>query len=208
MRVSQAKRKLSALNATGAFASSVKCLTTKARAASKRRETCTRVGPTRWELILVLNVKRPSKKNQGCPHMSCTVCGYNWCWSCGQSYDSIVHRQPYINPILCMMAPTTTCRWILLFLIYILCIPLVPLLFFLIGFGYPFHLAKHISLGQSHWFINTLLKLLLLFGCLIVGPISGTISLVIFTIPYSVILTINLVKVVQWWCKSRERAYI
>eukprot|EP00826_Nyctotherus_ovalis_P041543 TRINITY_DN4201_c0_g1_i10.p1 TRINITY_DN4201_c0_g1~~TRINITY_DN4201_c0_g1_i10.p1 ORF type:complete len:440 (-),score=43.69 TRINITY_DN4201_c0_g1_i10:18-1337(-) len=33
------------------------------------------------------------EKHEGCPHMTCTNCGYEWCWSCGFRYASSVHNK-------------------------------------------------------------------------------------------------------------------
>ena len=46
--------------------------------------------------ILGLN-KCPSclslvEKNSGCPHMTCPICLYDWCWTCGLSRYNIFHR--------------------------------------------------------------------------------------------------------------------
>lgn len=31
------------------------------------------------------------EKNEGCPHMYCSVCNHSWCWICGLSIDSWIH---------------------------------------------------------------------------------------------------------------------
>lgn len=28
------------------------------------------------------------QRNEGCKHMTCKCCGYNWCWECGQDWYS------------------------------------------------------------------------------------------------------------------------
>jgi hypothetical protein len=30
-------------------------------------------------------------KQDGCQHMTCSICNYEWCWVCGLPYKSIVH---------------------------------------------------------------------------------------------------------------------
>lgn len=37
------------------------------------------------------------EKNQGCSHMTCTRCTYEWCWSCGLSYNGH-YRCPIRSP--------------------------------------------------------------------------------------------------------------
>lgn len=36
--------------------------------------------------------KRPIEKNQGCVHMVCSVCGFNFCWLCGQPWSGHSER--------------------------------------------------------------------------------------------------------------------
>jgi hypothetical protein len=35
--------------------------------------------------------KSPFEKVSGCMHMTCAICQYEWCWTCGLPYKSIVH---------------------------------------------------------------------------------------------------------------------
>lgn len=30
-------------------------------------------------------------KDGGCPEMSCTICGYNYCWTCGLEWRNFMH---------------------------------------------------------------------------------------------------------------------
>ena len=32
------------------------------------------------------------EKTQGCQHIVCPVCSYEWCWICGLSYHSTIHQ--------------------------------------------------------------------------------------------------------------------
>ncbi|OMJ81191.1 hypothetical protein SteCoe_18367 [Stentor coeruleus] len=34
------------------------------------------------------NCRRKVEKNNGCNHMTCVKCNYEWCWLCGEKYDS------------------------------------------------------------------------------------------------------------------------
>jgi hypothetical protein len=31
------------------------------------------------------------EKNSGCMHMTCAMCGHEWCWTCGLNYRSCFH---------------------------------------------------------------------------------------------------------------------
>lgn len=33
------------------------------------------------------------EKNDGCQHMTCGLCKYEWCWVCGLSFDNFVHSK-------------------------------------------------------------------------------------------------------------------
>ena len=35
--------------------------------------------------------KSPFEKVDGCMHMKCAMCEYEWCWVCGLAYNSIFH---------------------------------------------------------------------------------------------------------------------
>lgn len=31
------------------------------------------------------------EKDSGCMHMTCLVCKYEWCWTCGFAYHNLIH---------------------------------------------------------------------------------------------------------------------
>ena len=35
--------------------------------------------------------KCPFEKVDGCMHMKCVMCEYEWCWVCGLAYNSLFH---------------------------------------------------------------------------------------------------------------------
>ena len=38
------------------------------------------------ETKLCMNCKTIVTKNEGCPHITCSLCKYQWCWNCGEEY--------------------------------------------------------------------------------------------------------------------------
>ena len=36
--------------------------------------------------------KSAVEKNDGCMHMTCPMCAYEWCWTCGLNYRSCFHK--------------------------------------------------------------------------------------------------------------------
>ena len=68
------------------------------------------------------NCKRKVQKSLGCNHMTCTKCGYEWCWLCGKHFDSShlesceAARLKKLNPSLARICLLIACPVLLPFL--------------------------------------------------------------------------------------------
>ena len=97
------------------------------------------------------------EKNGGCPHMQCTICKYEWCWTCGLSRKHIFHKIQIITEetgVLCefinavvhnsghrnkMVIKSLPIRYFLLFIMFIIGPPLlVAVALVAAAVAYPF----------------------------------------------------------------------
>ena len=77
----------------------------------------------------------PFEKAEGCSHMRCTVCHYEWCWVCGMSYYSIVHYGQF-GGIVCEMIGSIAlgkrnrncCEKLFMYIILLILLPFIVLL--------------------------------------------------------------------------------
>ncbi|KAL4497052.1 hypothetical protein ABPG72_002208 [Tetrahymena utriculariae] len=112
-------------------------------------------------------------KISGCNHMTCKVCGYEWCWLCGSRYDRIHFFS--LNPFGCASLQfRSLVGWKLVLyklLILLLCVLIFP---FLMVFSVPVYFINlgHRLLYQSKMFARIMLYPLIFIAGLIVQPIA------------------------------------
>eukprot|EP00826_Nyctotherus_ovalis_P052630 TRINITY_DN670_c0_g2_i5.p1 TRINITY_DN670_c0_g2~~TRINITY_DN670_c0_g2_i5.p1 ORF type:complete len:442 (+),score=76.24 TRINITY_DN670_c0_g2_i5:102-1427(+) len=114
------------------------------------------------------------EKNEGCNHMTCTHCKYQWCWICGNEYTSSHYDGIFFG---CPLLQFTNSDWsfgkILLF--HFLAFILSPLLSIFCGFVFVgSHLCECISEAES---CRCLLISLCTLAIIIGGPIVGVVMM-------------------------------
>ena len=79
--------------------------------------------------------KSPFEKIDGCQHMTCLLCGYEWCWVCGLPYLSIFHYGQ-AGGLMCEMigkaafAPLNVCVKYIILTLVCLFLPLILIIIF------------------------------------------------------------------------------
>jgi len=53
--------------------------------------------------------KKPIEKNQGCNHMTCSLCRCEFCWTCGGPY--VAPKTPYSGPFQACGCDSSTCKY-------------------------------------------------------------------------------------------------
>ncbi|KAL4476674.1 hypothetical protein ABPG73_007335 [Tetrahymena malaccensis] len=112
-------------------------------------------------------------KISGCNHMTCKVCGYEWCWLCGSRYDKIHFFS--LNPFGCASLQfRSLVGWKLVLyklLILLLCILIFP---FLLVFSVPVYFVNlgNKLLYQSRICVKILLYPFIFIAGLIVQPLA------------------------------------
>jgi E3 ubiquitin-protein ligase RNF19A len=155
------------------------------------------------EIQLCPKCKHRIEKIDGCNHMSCAVCGYNWCWLCRGHYTS--NHFNAFNPFGCPNLQSgyntrqqwpmwkiylTRCRGFCLWICIVIFLPLVLL------FGPAFHVTK--AYHNDNIYDRSICKNLLLesfiFICITIITPLGYACAVPFLVGYSVF------KCIKYYC--------
>lgn len=112
------------------------------------------------------------EKNQGCPHMTCVRCRYEWCWACGLAYSGH-SRCPVLRPHWANQ-PWRRC-------LFLLFLPLLTL------FILPIYLAYYLRFWWNDSFRPCPSKSLLLFSVTFLGLLLTPLAFSLF-LPLSGIL--------------------
>lgn len=123
-----------------------------------------------------------TEKNEGCNHMTCTVCKYQWCWLCGREYTSDHYSS--INPLTWCVGIEAgesllknTCMYFWLAIFWPVIVILFCLLYFFIS---PFKRANDFPCGEF-----LCLCTYCLYGSSSADCDCGILLLLIFKLPIS-----------------------
>ena len=133
-------------------------------------------------------------KYDGCNHITCQKCHYEWCWVCFGKYRSPGGH--YVGLFMCPGGQFGSANTSFTVLKLILLIVFGPLIFLLspilIGFCYPWAILCN---GPGDCHMNFILFLLALPLGTALGCIVGALALVILTIPFEFIQMIRLLRI-------------
>ena len=166
----------------------------------------------------------PIEKNMGCNHMSCSRCGYTWCWVCGLSTKHWIHHMSDVMPFSCKRPPNTTFGWICHTLLFLLGFPLLPVFFFVVGiaagifgfihfhqcvFGFRVKLVctrKNKKGAEKCCFAVLIIyfPFMILFG-IALGAAMGALMTTILTLPAYIFHIFFFARTSYWWCKTRTK---
>eukprot|EP00347_Sterkiella_histriomuscorum_P013815 403363259 len=152
----------------------------------------------------------PVEKNEGCPHMNCSMCGYRWCWGCGQKSDHWSHALP----IMCLLAPNTPKAFALFVLIFILGLALIPVILVLGACFFTIYGGCGASCGCLYlsFKLNKFFGILMIPFAIVFFGISAAVCLAVLCVAAALaILPIYFLHIylfyraVYWWCKPRVK---
>ncbi len=162
----------------------------------------------------------PIEKDEGCNHMSCTVCGHYFCWICGFRVSHWIHKNEDYYPLSCKYTAKWNFSIYFRIFLMIIMIPLLALMLFFIpfltctfapiGIGYDAIKRNRYKLRDSCCYcFYILLFILLILICvgfgIGLGAIAGALLLAFGYIPILVIHFITGTRTIYWWQRSRTR---
>ena len=156
------------------------------------------------------------EKNEGCPHMTCPICSYEWCWSCGFKYRSSHHK--LVQPI-CEMSNTLyqiNIHWFWKFWLVILLLITAPIAFFvgLIFFAAYGSVMMSITTYDGIWryssnvfkiFVKLVFALLVFCITLALYVAMAMAFFAVVTPLVTLYCLVYLIIVIYRWCLSSRR---
>ena len=160
-----------------------------------------------WEIFYCPKCKVKVEKEEGCNHMKCLICEYEFCWVCGNAYSNY-HFLPF-NPMGCSSGYYTPrrslCTRLLLKLLYIvlflimfplMLVFLMPCYFGFAGCTQTFKfLKRYLTRDDSymHSHNTSCRKALVLFGVGTIAVIAGVVSFAVGVLVNFVVAPVFLV---------------
>eukprot|EP00347_Sterkiella_histriomuscorum_P003716 403363220 len=156
------------------------------------------------------------QKIEGCNEMTCYKCGHDFCWLCGEALNSVLHKHLF-RLLRCqrftvqgqLNMKLLTIRYALLFFF-------MPFITLFLPWGFIIFVTLFGPIACSKAYIRKQPLMFYLCSCCLfplwlviigigiaIGALAGVICLLLFCLPFQVILLYYYIRIRKWWGKSR-----